>query len=289
MTTKIRQTTRIRQTTDVTMRLLCGASTAFLGLMVTLVLAYVIREGLHSVTWSFLTHIPTPPMIPGGGMGNQILGSLVMVAMASMMAIPAGILCAVYLVEYGKGPFAEATRFLIEVLNGIPTIVFGILAYELVVMPMHTFSAYAGAVALAVIMVPLVARATESAVRQVPRSWREASIALGASPARTILSVVLPGARAGIITGGMLAIARAAGETAPLVFTALGNESSWPRHLNQATAALPLQVFKYAISPFPDQQAQAWAGAFVLVIGVLALNILVRVLARADSNLTARM
>lgn len=277
-----------RQIVDKVMRALCALSTAFLGFMLLLILSHVIREGSRSLNWTFLTHASLGTGESNSGMGNAILGSIIIVLMASIIGLPTGIFCGVYLAEFGRGRFASSLQFLIEVLNGIPTIVFGILAYSLVVAPFHSYSAYAGGLALATIMVPLISRTTEVVVRLVPRSWREASIALGASTARTILSVVLPGAKAGIITGSMLAIARVAGETAPLLFTALGNDA-WPSHPSRPTAALPLQVFIYAQQPYADLKSQAWAGALVLVGGILILNILVRVFARSGVDVAGKM
>ena len=280
---------QLRVGIDRAMRFLCGAMAVFLAGLLLLLLGYVIQEGARSLRPTFFLHLPTPIGIPGGGMGNAVLGSLLMVTLASLLGLPVAILCGVYLSECGATPLAQVVRFLAEVLNGIPTIVFGMVAYALVVVPLHTFSAYAGAAALAMILVPLVARTTEVAVRQVPRSWKEASIALGATPARTLLKVVLPGAKAGIVTGAILGIARIAGETAPLLFTALGNDVSWPTHPNRPTAALPLQVFNYATSPYEEWKNQAWVGAFVLVAGVLLLNMLVRFFARTSVIQSSRM
>jgi phosphate transport system permease protein len=252
-----------------------------LGALLVIIIVYVVREGASAVSWHFLFRLPRPAGMAGGGMGNGIAGSAIMVGMGSIIALPMGIVCGIYLSEFGLGKFPSVLRFLIEVMNGLPTIVFALLAYALVVVPMSTASAYAGAVALAMVMLPLSARATEVALRQVPHSWKEASLALGASPARTMFSVILPGARAGVITGAVLTIARAAGETAPLLFTALGNDVDWPTHLGRPTAALPLQVFEYASSPYPNQNAQAWAAAMVLVVGILLLNMTVRFFARS--------
>lgn len=271
------------------MRLACGGCALVLSVLLVLILFFVVEEGAKSVRWSLFTHLPTPAGVPGGGMGNAILGSLIMVGMAAAGGVPIGILCGVYLAEFGKGLFGDTVRFLIEVLNGVPTIVSGMVAYAIVVETLHHFSAYAGATALAIILIPLVARASELAIRQVSLSWREASTALGASAARTILSIVIPGARAGIVTAAMLAIARVAGETAPLLFTALGNDVEWPKNLGRATAALPLQIFNYAMSPYAELQSQAWAGALVLVAGILAINLVVRVAARTGTDYSARM
>ncbi|HET6386063.1 MAG TPA: phosphate ABC transporter permease PstA [Armatimonadota bacterium] len=270
---------RKRHAIDRLMNFVCCGSTALLALMVALVLYYVAAEGLASISWKFLVHLPRPVGVPGGGMGNGILGSIIMVLMGSALGISVGVPVGIYLAEYGNGNTGNSIRFLTEVMNGIPTIVSGVVVYWLVVVPMHTFSAYAGAIALAIIMLPLVSRATEVAVRQVPQSWREASIALGATPARTIWSVVTPGARTGIITGALLAVARIAGETAPLLFTSFGNDVQWPTHLGMATAGLPLQIFVYAMSPYSEWKSQAWAGAFVLVMGLLLLNVVVRAFA----------
>jgi phosphate transport system permease protein len=243
------------------------------------VLAYVLVNGARALSLDFFTHLPAPVGEPGGGMANAIVGTLIVVGIGALLSIPSGVLAGIYLAEYGDNHFADLVRFLADVLTGIPSIVVGILAYALVVVPMQKFSALAGGVALAVLMLPTVVRATEEMLRLVPGGLREAALALGAPHWKTIVSIVLPTASGGLATGAMLAIARAAGETAPLLFTAFGN-SFWNTSLVDPMAAIPLQVFQYAISPYDTWHAQAWAGALVLVVLVLGLSAAVRVLAR---------
>jgi phosphate transport system permease protein len=243
------------------------------------VLGYVVINGARALNLDFFTHLPSPVGEPGGGMANAIIGTLIVVGIGALLSIPSGVLAGIYLAEYGDNRFADLVRFLADVLTGIPSIVVGILAYALIVVPMQKFSALAGGVALAVIMLPTVVRATEEMLRLVPGSLREASLALGAPRWKTILRIVLPTASGGLATGAMLAIARASGETAPLLFTAFGN-SFWNTSLEDPMAAIPLQVFQYAISPYDSWHAQAWAGALVLVVLVLVLSATARVVAR---------
>jgi phosphate transport system permease protein len=243
------------------------------------VIGYVLVNGARALNFDFFTQLPAPVGEPGGGMANAIVGTLIIVGIGALLSIPTGVLAGIYLAEYGDNRFADLVRFLADVLTGIPSIVVGILAYALVVVPMQKFSALAGGVALAVLMLPTVVRATEEMLRLVPSSLREASLALGAPRWKTILRIVLPTASGGLATGAMLAIARAAGETAPLLFTAFGN-SFWNTSLVDPMAAIPLQVFQYAISPYDSWRAQAWAGALVLVVLVLGLSAAVRVVAR---------
>jgi len=243
------------------------------------VIGYVLVNGARALNFDFFTQLPAPVGEPGGGMANAIVGTLIIVCIGALISIPTGVLAGIYLAEYGENRFADLVRFLADVLTGIPSIVVGILAYALVVVPMQKFSALAGGVALAVLMLPTVIRATEEMLRLVPGSLREASLALGAPRWKTILRIVLPTASGGLATGAMLAIARATGETAPLLFTAFGN-SFWNTSLVDPMAAVPLQVFQYAISPYDSWHAQAWAGALVLVVLVLALSAAVRLVAR---------
>ncbi len=214
-------------------------------------------------------------------MANAIVGTLIILGLASLMGIPIGIGAGIYLAEYGAGKLGTLVRFFTDVLTGIPSIVIGIFTYTMVVLPMRSFSALAGAFALAIIMIPTVTRATEEIIRLVPGSLREASLALGVPQWKTILRVVVPTALGGVITGAMLAVARAGGETAPLLFTAFGNRF-WSVSLDRPIAALPLQVFVYAVSPYDDWRAQAWAGAFALVTMVLAISILARLFTRGS-------
>ncbi|MBV9173751.1 MAG: phosphate ABC transporter permease PstA [Chloroflexi bacterium] len=243
------------------------------------VIMYVVVNGARALNFDFFTQVPAPVGEPGGGIANAIVGTLIIVGIGALLSIPSGVLAGIYVAEYGDNRFADLVRFLGAVLTGIPSIVVGILAYALVVVTMQKFSALAGGVALAVLMLPTVVRATEEMLRLVPGSLREASLALGAPRWKTILRIVLPTASSGLATGAMLAIARAAGETAPLLFTAFGN-SFWNTSLVDPMAAIPLQVFQYAISPYESWRAQAWAGALVLVVLVLGLSAAVRVIAR---------
>jgi len=239
------------------------------------ILIYLFAKGIGAVNLDLFTKTPKPVGEVGGGVANAIGGTLLIVAIAMVIALPLGIGTGTYLAEFGHGAFANIVRTVTDVLTGVPSIVIGILAYQLVVVPMHRFSALAGGIALSVIMVPTIVRTTEEILLLVPREYTEAALALGASRWRTILTIVFPAATSGIITGVMLAIARAAGETAPLLFTAFGN-TYWNWHLTQPTAALPLQIYQYAISPYADWQRQAWAAALVLVVLILILSALAR-------------
>jgi phosphate transport system permease protein len=243
------------------------------------VLGYLIYKGASSLNWAFFTHTPVPVGESGGGMANSIVGSGVILGVASLMGIPLGIAAGVYLAEYGAGTiFGEAVRFTADVLNGVPSIVMGIAAYALIVAKQQHFSAFAGGIALAIMMVPMVTRTTEEMLRTVPHAVREAAFGLGIAKWRTILSISLRTAMPGIITGCMLAFARVAGETAPLLFTAFGNQF-WSFNLNQPIAALPLQIFEYALSPYDEWHRLAWAGALVLIVMIMVSVTLVRIFA----------
>ena len=240
------------------------------------IFVYLLIKGIGSLNWAFLTQTPKPVGEPGGGMANAIVGSGVVLAIASGIGIPVGIGCGIYLAEYGRNRFGDFVRFTADVLNGVPSIVIGIVAYSLVVLRQKHFSAYSGGLALAIMMVPTVARATEEMLLMVPNSIREAALGLGIPKWRTTLSITLRTASAGVITGCMLAFARVAGETAPLLFTAFGNQY-WNLNPNQPTAALPLQIFTYAISPFDEWHKQAWAGALILIVMIVASVAAVRI------------
>ena len=239
------------------------------------IFAYLVLKGAGSLNWAFLTQTPKPVGEPGGGMANALLGSVMILLIASLIGVPIGIGAGVYLAEYGRGRFGDLVRFTADVLNGVPSIVIGLVAYGLVVVHQRHFSAFAGGVALAIMMVPTVARATEEMLLLVPQPVREAALGLGIPQWRTTLSITLATARAGIITAVMLAFARVAGETAPLLFTAFGNQF-WSLSPNQPIAALPLQIFTYATSPFEDWIRQAWAGALMLVLLIVGTTTLVR-------------
>ncbi len=249
---------------------------AFLVILpLAVILFYLIRKGAASLNWAFFTKLPHAPGAPDSGMANAIVGSLELLALASCVGVPIGVLGGIYLAEYGGERINGWIRFWADVLNGVPSIVWGMLAYALVVLPLKKFTALAGGLSLGFIMVPLVLRTTEEVLVLVPRSYREASLALGLPHWKTIVRIVLPTAMRGIITGILLAMGRVAGETAPLLFTALGNDY-WNHSLLQPINALPLQIFNYAISPYDDWNRQAWAGALVLVSLTFLLSIGVR-------------
>ena len=242
------------------------------------VFGYLVYRGIGSVNWAFLTQTPKPVGEAGGGMANAIAGSAFILLIASVIGVPFGIGAGVYLAEYGQNRFGDVIRFTADVLNGVPSIVIGIVAYGIVVLAQGHFSALAGGVALSLMMIPTISRTTEEMLLLVPNSLREASYGLGISRWRTTLSITLRTATSGVITGVMLAFARVAGETAPLLFTAFGNQY-WNFSMEQPTAALPLQIFTYAISPFDEWHRQAWAGALVLIVLIVVSVSAVRIAA----------
>jgi len=239
------------------------------------ILFHLLALGGSSLQLHFFTNLPKPVGEEGGGMANAIIGTVIIVGVASAIGLPVGIGAGLYLAEHSATRLARATRFLADVLNGLPSIVMGIFAWEVLVRPVGHFSGWAGSVALAAMMVPQVARTTEEIVRTVPVSLREAALALGYSHWRTSLSIVLRTASAGVVTGALVAIARIAGETAPLLFTAFGNQF-WSTSINRPMAALPLQIYNYAISPYDDWHAQAWAGSLVLIGMILFISLVAR-------------
>jgi phosphate transport system permease protein len=243
------------------------------------ILFYLIYKGASSLNLAFFTHIPAPVGEAGGGMANSIVGSGIVLVLASLMGIPIGIAAGVYLAEFGRGrALATAIRFTADVLNGVPSIVMGIAIYSLIVVQQKHFSALAGGVALAIMMVPTITRTTEEMLATVPHAIREAALGLGVPKWRTVLSVSLRTASPGIITGCMLAFARVAGETAPLLFTAFGNQF-WSFRLNEPIAALPLQIYVYALSPYDEWHRLAWAGSLVLIVLIMVSVTLVRIFA----------
>lgn len=254
---------------------LCGLSALVVILPLFSIFLYVVQKGAAGLSLSFFTELPKPVGEPGGGMGNAVVGTLTLIGIASAIGLPIGILSGVYIAEVGRGKFADWIRFFAEVLSGVPSITIGVFVYALVVVPMKHFSAFAGGVALAIIMIPTVTRTTEELLRMVPPHLREASLALGVPEWKTSLFVVLRTAAPGIGTGIMLAVARIAGETAPLLFTAFNNRFLSTR-VDQPIASLPVQILTYATSPYQDWQQQAWTGALVLVAVILALNLLAR-------------
>ncbi|MFZ0420672.1 MAG: phosphate ABC transporter permease PstA [Candidatus Sulfotelmatobacter sp.] len=239
------------------------------------IFAYLVYRGIGSINWAFLTQTPKPVGEAGGGMANAIVGSAFMLALASIIGVPLGVGAGIYLAEFGRNRFGDAIRFTADVLNGVPSIVIGIVAYSIVVLYQKHFSALAGGVALAIMMIPTITRTTEEMLLLVPQALREAAYGLGIPRWRTTLSITLRTATSGVITGIMLAFARVAGETAPLLFTALGNQF-WNLKVNQPTAALPLQIYNYALSPYDDWHRQAWAGALVLIILIVSAVAAVR-------------
>jgi phosphate transport system permease protein len=242
------------------------------------VFGYLIYKGIGSINWAFLTQTPKPVGEAGGGMANAIAGSAFILLIASLIGVPVGIGAGIYLAEYGRNQLGNVIRFTADVLNGVPSIVIGIVAYGIVVLSQGHFSALAGGVALAIMMIPTITRTTEEMLLLVPNAVREAAYGLGVSRWRTTLSITLRTATSGVITGVMLAFARVAGETAPLLFTAFGNQY-WNWKINQPTAALSLQIFTYAISPFDEWHRQAWAGALILIVLIVFAVSAVRIVA----------
>jgi phosphate transport system permease protein len=242
-----------------------------------IILGYLVFQGISSLNWEFFVNLPAPPQKTGGGMANALVGSAMLVGLATLFAVPVGILAAIYLAEYRAGKLGAAVRFVGELLNGVPSIIIGTVAYALIVLPMGHFSGWAGSAALGVMMIPIVMRASEESLKLVPSSLREASYALGATQWQTILRVVVPAALPAIITGVFLAIARIAGETAPLLLTAFGNQF-WAHSPNDPTPSLPVKIYEYAISDWESWNQQAWEAALVLMTVVMVLNVGIRFL-----------
>lgn len=245
------------------------------------ILGYLLKQGAGALSAGFFTRMPVPVGETGGGMANAIAGTLILIGIASAVGLPVGIGAGLYLAEQRGTRLADAVRFLADVLNGLPSIVMGIFAWQFLVRPLGHFSALAGGAAIGAMMIPLVTRTTEEMVRTVPQSLREAALALGYPRWRTSLQIVLRTALGGIVTGVLVAVARVAGETAPLLFTAFGNQF-WSTDLTRPIAALPLQIFSYAISPYDDWHAQAWAGAVVLIALVLIISLVARFATRSQ-------
>ncbi len=243
----------------------------------------VILQGIASINWSFFTQLPAPPGISGGGLANAILGTLIITIVATVIGVPIGILAGTYLSEFGSGRLAKVVRFLSDIFVSAPSIVIGVFVYVILVLPMHGFSGLAGGVSLAIIMIPVVTRTTEEMLRLVSNQMREAALALGAPYWHMVWNVAYKSARTGMLTGILLAIARVAGETAPLLFTAL-NSPYWPEGLSKPMANLTVTIFNYAMSPYSSWQSKAWGGALVITVGVLATNILARVAIRTKRH-----
>jgi phosphate transport system permease protein len=263
--TKVPPISLSRRVTD---RLMTGLAVATVFIVLAPLVAifgYLVYRGIGSLSWAFLTHMPKPVGEAGGGMANAIVGSLMILGIASIIGVPFGIGAGIYLAEFGRNRMGSVIRFTADVLNGVPSIVIGIVGYAIVVLYQHHFSALAGGVALSIMMVPTICRTTEEMLLLVPQALREAAYGLGVPRWRTTLSIVLRTATSGVITGVMLAFARIAGETAPLLFTTLGNQF-WNLRYDQPTAALPLQIYVYANSAYDDWHRQAWAGSFVLIV-----------------------
>ncbi|MGA2909764.1 MAG: phosphate ABC transporter permease PstA [Terracidiphilus sp.] len=268
--------TRLRWLVDKTATSLAVLSTVLVIVPLAAIFIYLIIKGASSLNIDFFTKIPAPVGETGGGMANAIVGSVTLLALASLIGVPIGIGGGIFLAEFGRGTkLADAVRFTADVLNGVPSIVMGLAAYALIVVPQHHFSAFAGGVALGIMMIPTVCRTTEEMLLMVPHSVREAALGLGVPNWRSVLSITVKTASPGIITGCMLAFARVAGETAPLIFTALGNDF-WSTSLNEPIAALPLQIWIYAQSPYDDWHRLAWAGSLVLIILIVLAVSLVR-------------
>ncbi len=264
---------------------MCCAAIAAMSLLV--VLGYVVVQGLGAINWEFLTQLPHPVGVSGGGVGNGIWGTVVVIGIATLMAIPIGLLTGIYLALFGRGVIPEALRFLSDVLSGVPSIAIGLFAYAVLVAPLKHFSAFSASFAFTMLMLPLLVRTSEQAIRSVPQAVREGALALGMSNFRATVRIVLPTAMPAIVTALLLAIARVTGETAPLLFTAFGSQF-WESNPSNPMAVLSLQVFTYAISPYPSWQAQAWGGALLLILAVLILSLGARyMLSRAARGLDA--
>jgi phosphate transport system permease protein len=259
--------------------LACAGAVVVALIPLALVLWYVFRLGLPALDWAFFTAMPKPVGEAGGGMANAMMGTLIMLGIAGAIAVPLGIACAVYLAEYPKDRLSSSARFAADILNGVPSIVVGIFAYVIAVLPFRRFSALAGGFALAVMMIPIVVRTTEELLALVPPSLREGALALGATRGRAVWSVILPAALPGIVTGVLVALARVAGETAPLLFTALNNRY-WTTKLTEPIASLTVQIYTYALGPYEDWHRQAWAGSTVLIGAVLLFSIMARTVTR---------
>jgi phosphate transport system permease protein len=275
-----------RRVTSAAFVAFCAGAVILALVPLAMILFFVISQGVQALSLEFFTSMPKPVGERGGGMANSIVGTLMLTGLGSMFAVPIGILSGVYMAEYAGSRFASAIRFAADTLNGVPSIVIGVFAYGVAVLPFKQFSALAGGLALGIMMIPIIARTTEELLLLVPGSMREGALALGATRARAVFTVVLPAAAPGIVTGVVLALARIAGETAPLLFTSFNNRFFTTR-LTQPISSLTVQVFTYAISPYEDWHRQAWAGALVLVAFVLVCSLLARLATRRMQGLSA--
>ncbi len=266
-----------RKATNIVMLTLTGVCTLLAVGVLFFILGYLLWHGGKSLSWDFFTKLPAPVGETGGGMANAIVGSAKLLLLASLIGVPIGFLGGVYLAEFGGSTFSFIVRYTTDLLNGVPSIVMGIFAYTVIIVRQHHFSTFAGGIALGVMMIPIAVRSTEEFLRAVPNSLREGAVALGASKAKAIVTVVIPAAIHGIVTGIMLDLARVAGETAPLIFTAFGNQF-WSPGWNQPTSSLPVMIYTYAISPYDDWHRQAWSAGFVLLTLVLFVNVFSRMI-----------
>jgi phosphate transport system permease protein len=257
----------------------CAVSVLLAMVPLTMILFFVLSRGLPALDLAFFTQMPKPVGEPGGGMANAIVGTGILIALAAALAVPVGIVCGVYIAEYKRNRLASSVRFAADILNGVPSIVIGIFAYAIAVLPLRRFTALSGGLALGIMMLPLIIRTTEELLALVPSSLREGALALGATRARAVFTVILPAALPGIVTGVLVALARVAGETAPLLFTAFNNRF-WSTRIDQPIASLTVQVYTYAISPYEDWHRQAWAGATVLIFAILSFSLLARAATR---------
>lgn len=274
----MKQSDRRRRVNSAVMTTLTAVCTIVAVGILALILGYIAWRGIGSVSLQFLIDSPRP-VGEGGGIGNAILGTVILLLLSSAFGLPLGIATGVYLSEFGSGRFASLVRFVADTMTGVPSIVVGVFVYAVVVLPMKHFSALAGGIALGLIMIPIVSRTTEEMIKLVPQNLREGALALGAPQWRVTLGIVIPAASAGIVTGAMLAIARVSGETAPLLFTAFGSRF-FSHYLDQPIASLTVQIYSYAISPYDEWHAQAWAATLVLMTIILGINIVVRILTR---------
>jgi phosphate transport system permease protein len=265
----------------------CAASVVLALVPLAFILFFLVSQGVQSLNVAFFTQMPKPVGEPGGGMGNAIVGTLMLSGLGALFAIPIGVMSGVYMSEYAGTRFASAMRFAADTLNGVPSIVVGVFVYGIAVLPFKQFSALAGGLALGIMMIPIIARTTEELLLLVPSTMREGALALGATRARAVFSVVVPAALPGIVTGAVLALARIAGETAPLLFTSFNNRF-FSTSLGQPISSLTVQVYTYAIAPYADWHRQAWAGALVLVMIVLICSILARFATRRLEVMTSR-
>ena len=268
-----------RKAKNVFMQTLTFVCAVLVILPLLLVFYHLLSQGAGAINWAFFTQLPKPVGEIGGGMANSIAGTFILISLASLLGVPFGVLGGIFLSEYSHHRLNWWIRFTADVVNGVPSITWGMVVYALIVLPMKGFSTLAGGVVLGLMMIPIIMRTTEEVLQLVPNGYREAALALGIAQWRTIVQIVVRTAMKGIVTGVLLALARVAGETAPLLFTAFGN-AYWTHHLTEPIAALPLQIFNYAISPYDDWHRQAWACALVMIMLVSAINIVVRVLTR---------